>query len=102
MTTRLPYCLPYTPAAPSPANGHGLKWDVSEWWATCAELFDEDAREVLWGHILGAAEGASPMEATEAARARIEAAGARHQCCPQEKAETQALRQALERAPPFF
>jgi len=102
VTTRLPYCLPYTPAAPSPANGHGLKWDVSEWWATCAELFDEDAREVLWGHILGAAEGASPMEATEAARARIEAAGARHQCCPQEKAETQALRQALERAPPYF
>ena len=102
MTTRLPYCLPYTPAAPSPANGHGLKWDVSEWWATCAELFDEDAREVLWGHILGAAEGASPMEATEAARARIEAAGARHQCCPQEKAETRALRQALERAPPYF
>ena len=102
VTTRLPYCLPYTPAAPSPANGHGLKWDVSEWWATCAELFDEDAREVLWGHILGAAEGAPPMEATEAARARIEAAGARHQCCPQEKAETQALRQALERAPPYF
>jgi len=97
VTTRLPYCFPYTPAAPSPANGHGLRWDVSEWWASCAELFDKNAREVLWGHIVGVAEGASPLEAAEAARARIEAAGSRRQCCPQEKAESQALRQALER-----
>ena len=98
VTTRLPYCFPCTPAAPSPANGHGLKWDVSEWWTTCAELFDENARGVLWDHIVKVAEGASPLEAAQAARIRIEASGSRRQCCPQEKAESEAFRQALERA----